>query len=113
MAADCPGGHRRGELTGGGLTASTSYYTEEFAQKAVRAMIEEAAPDYHEFLMGPVGARGVRGAGHGRRSGDGLFEGGPELQGVPADHAMVHVRARGVGPQLEGVHAERTLKEGG
>ncbi|CAK0895531.1 unnamed protein product, partial [Prorocentrum cordatum] len=35
---------------GGGLTAATSYYPDEFARRAVRAMIEEAAPDYHEFL---------------------------------------------------------------
>ncbi|CAK0792341.1 unnamed protein product, partial [Prorocentrum cordatum] len=50
MATECPGDHRHGELMSGSLTASTSYYTDEFARRAVRAMIEEAAPDYHEFL---------------------------------------------------------------
>ncbi|CAK0873360.1 unnamed protein product [Prorocentrum cordatum] len=33
-----------------GLTASTSYCADVFARGAVRAMIEEAAPDYHELL---------------------------------------------------------------
>eukprot|EP00959_Pyramimonas_sp_CCMP1952_P144227 3019481-Pyramimonas_sp.AAC.1 len=46
MASEGPGGHRHGELTGGGLTAFTSYYIDEFAKRAVRAMIEEGAPDY-------------------------------------------------------------------
>eukprot|EP00959_Pyramimonas_sp_CCMP1952_P187333 3917277-Pyramimonas_sp.AAC.1 len=50
MSMECSGDHRHGELTEGGLTAATSYYPDEFARRAVRAMIEEAAPDYHEFL---------------------------------------------------------------
>ncbi|CAK0839942.1 unnamed protein product, partial [Prorocentrum cordatum] len=50
MATECPGGRRHGELMGGGLTASTSYYTDEFAQRTARAMIEGAAPDYHELF---------------------------------------------------------------
>ena len=50
MSLECPGNHQHGELTGGGLTASTSYYTDEFAKRAVRAMIEEGSPDYHEFM---------------------------------------------------------------
>ncbi|CAK0870312.1 unnamed protein product [Prorocentrum cordatum] len=49
MSLECSGDHRHGGLTGGGLTAATSYYPDEFARRAVRAMIEEAAPDYHEF----------------------------------------------------------------
>ncbi|CAK0836529.1 unnamed protein product [Prorocentrum cordatum] len=49
MATECPGDHRHGELMGGSPTASTSYHTDEFARRAVRAMIEEAAPDYHEL----------------------------------------------------------------
>ncbi|CAK0871003.1 unnamed protein product, partial [Prorocentrum cordatum] len=32
------------------LTAATSYYPDEFARRAVRAMTEKAAPDYHEFM---------------------------------------------------------------
>ncbi|CAK0903376.1 unnamed protein product, partial [Prorocentrum cordatum] len=50
MSLECPGDHRHGELTGGSLTAATSYYPDEFARRAVRAMTEEAAPDYHEFM---------------------------------------------------------------
>eukprot|EP00959_Pyramimonas_sp_CCMP1952_P131553 2750899-Pyramimonas_sp.AAC.1 len=50
MATECPGGHPHGQLMGGGLAASTSYCTGEFARWAVRAMIEEAAPDYQEFF---------------------------------------------------------------
>ena len=50
MSLECPGDHRHGELTRGGLAAATSYYTEEFAKRVVRAMIEESAPDYHEFM---------------------------------------------------------------
>ncbi|CAK0900578.1 unnamed protein product [Prorocentrum cordatum] len=49
MAMECPGSHRRGELAGGGLTASTSYYADETAKGAARSTIEESAPDNSEF----------------------------------------------------------------
>ncbi|CAK0848438.1 unnamed protein product [Prorocentrum cordatum] len=50
MAMECPGDHKHGELAGGSLAAATSYYTDEFAKRAVWAMIEEVSPDYREFL---------------------------------------------------------------
>eukprot|EP00959_Pyramimonas_sp_CCMP1952_P038593 807725-Pyramimonas_sp.AAC.1 len=81
MATECPGGHRHGELTGGGLTASTSYYTDEFAERAVRAMIEVSALDYHEFMRNLAGTRASEEQALIAGKREGLHGRGPELQG--------------------------------
>ena len=50
IATECPGDHKRGATIGGGVAASTAYYPDEFARRAVRAMIGEDVPDPHEFM---------------------------------------------------------------
>ncbi|CAK0832546.1 unnamed protein product [Prorocentrum cordatum] len=52
MSPECLGDRRRGELAGGGPAAAASNYSNEFAKRTVRAMIEEAPPppDNREFL---------------------------------------------------------------
>ncbi|CAK0792580.1 unnamed protein product, partial [Prorocentrum cordatum] len=86
-------GHRRGQVMGGGLAASTSYYTDEFARRAVRAMIEDAAPDYHEFLRSMSTENETNGralAGHQESNSPAEDPGSKEYQKITQWIASVH-----------------------
>ncbi|CAK0796441.1 unnamed protein product [Prorocentrum cordatum] len=93
MALECPGGHKHGDLTGGSLTAATSYYTDEFAKRAVRAMIEEVSPDYREFLRcltEPEAPEGQALAAGREETSTGADPGSKEYQQIMCWLASVH-----------------------
>eukprot|EP00974_Lingulodinium_polyedra_P009713 931036-Lingulodinium_polyedra.AAC.1 len=50
MQVECPGNHKHRQLIGGNVTGPSAYYPEEFARRAVRAMIEDSAPSFNDFL---------------------------------------------------------------
>ncbi|CAK0885734.1 unnamed protein product [Prorocentrum cordatum] len=88
-AMECPGGHLHGELTGGGPTTSTGYYTDELAKRTARAMIEERAPCYRELWnnMTDADAQGERAQAAGKENA--TMHAGPSSKEIKSEFSLI------------------------